>query len=110
MNSKKNIVPGLISVFLIISFISLFYSLSNKSKKDINQQVTEQAVKPETNIIHLGKSFKQHTRDVKNIPTICMNGVWYYSAEMQHNTYFAPVFKTDSTVALCNDTDKQYTK
>lgn len=42
------------------------------------------------------------------MPTVCMNGVWYYSAEFVHNTYFAPVFTRKGTVALCDGTQDQY--
>lgn len=42
------------------------------------------------------------------IPTTCVNGVWYYSAELTHNTYFAPVFTKKGTVALCDGTQDQY--
>lgn len=45
---------------------------------------------------------------VDYMPTICMNGVWYYSAEFTHNTYFAPVFTRKGTVALCDGTQEQY--
>lgn len=45
---------------------------------------------------------------VDYMPTVCMNGVWYYSAEFVHNTYFAPVFTRKGTVALCDGTKDQY--
>lgn len=45
---------------------------------------------------------------VDYMPTVCMNGVWYYSAQFVHNTYFAPVFTRKGTVALCDGTQDQY--
>lgn len=42
------------------------------------------------------------------IPTTCVNGVWYYSAQLTHNTYFAPVFTKEGKVALCDGTQDQY--
>lgn len=45
---------------------------------------------------------------VDYMPTVCMNGVWYYSAQFIHNTYFAPVFTRKGTVALCDGTQEQY--
>lgn len=44
----------------------------------------------------------------RTLPTRCLNGVWYYSAEYVHNTYFSPVFTKKGTVALCDGTQKQY--
>lgn len=51
---------------------------------------------------------KVYFRTVKYMPTVCLNGVWYYSAEFVHNTYFAPVFTKKGVVAFCDGTQEQY--
>lgn len=44
----------------------------------------------------------------RTIPTRCLNGVWYYSGEFVHNTYFAPVFTKKGVVAFCDGTQNEY--
>jgi len=55
-----------------------------------------------------GDSGQGYLFSERALPTRCLNGVWYYSAEYVHNTYFAPVFTKNGTVALCDGTQKQY--
>lgn len=55
-----------------------------------------------------GDSGKGYLFSERTIPTRCLNGVWYYSAEYVHNTYFAPVFTRKGVVALCDGTKEQY--